>query len=81
MYDSDRYRDKAEIETWRARDPIPLLSRALIAAGRITAAELEALERAVAEEIAAAERAAEAAPEEPVEELTRFVHSEGGPDR
>ena len=28
MYDPDRYRDKAEIETWRHRDPITLLGDA-----------------------------------------------------
>lgn len=81
MYDPDRYRGKDEIEAWRARDPIPALSEALTAAGRIGAADFDALETAVAEEIAAAEREAEAAPEEPVEELTRFVYSEGGGDR
>jgi len=74
MYDSDRYRDKAEIARWRERDPLDLFAARL----RLDDAERQALETAVQEEIDAAVAAAEAAPVEPVEELTRFVTSEGG---
>jgi len=76
MYDPDRYRDKAEIELWKQRDPIPMLTARLQAAGELTADELATMEAAVAAEIAAAIRIAEDAPEEPVEDLTRFVCTE-----
>jgi pyruvate dehydrogenase E1 component alpha subunit len=76
MYDPDRYRDKAEIATWRERDPIEALAARMRAAGELTGAGLATLEAGVAAEIEAAETAARAAPYEPVEELTRFVYCE-----
>jgi pyruvate dehydrogenase E1 component subunit alpha len=83
MYDPERYRSKAEVETWKHRDPIRVLTDRLAADGGIgaqeLAAEVEAIETAVAAEIAAAVAAAEAGPLEPVEELTRFVYSDRSP--
>jgi pyruvate dehydrogenase E1 component alpha subunit len=76
MYDPDRYRDKAEIERWRQRDPIEALGGRLRAAGRLDDAGWAAMESGVAAEIDAALAAAEAAPTEPVEDLTRFVYTE-----
>jgi pyruvate dehydrogenase E1 component alpha subunit len=76
MYDPDLYRSKDEVEEWRARDPIPALVTVLTEAGMLEQAEVEQMEREIAEEIAAAETFAEAAPFEPVEDLTRFVTSE-----
>lgn len=76
MYDSDRYRDKAEISTWKEHDPIDALAGALRAEGHLTDESVAALEEAVAAQIAAAVASAEAAPLEPVEDLTRFVCSE-----
>jgi pyruvate dehydrogenase E1 component alpha subunit len=76
MYDPDRYRDKAEIERWRQRDPIETLGRRLRAAGRLDDAGWAAMESGVTAEIDAALAAAEAAPTEPVEDLTRFVYTE-----
>jgi pyruvate dehydrogenase E1 component alpha subunit len=87
MYDPDRYRDKAEIERFKARDPVSTLTERLVAEGRLTEADLADLEATVAAEVAAAVDAAEAAPWEPVEELTRFLMTrpedagEGGPVR
>ncbi len=78
MYDPDRYRDKAEIEQWRARDPIPLLADRLRAAGALDDAQLRQVEDDIATEIAAAVAFAEAGHPEPVTDLTRFVTSEGG---
>jgi len=78
MYDPDRYRDKAEIAQWRTRDPIDLFSAQLRSAGDLTDDDLAALEATVTAEIDAAVSAAEAAPIEPVEDLTRFVHAETG---
>jgi pyruvate dehydrogenase E1 component alpha subunit len=76
MYDPDRYRDKAEIARWRRRDPIDMYVARLRGDGQVTDAELAALESDIAAEIDAAVTAADAAPLEPVEDLTRFVYSE-----
>ncbi len=74
MYDPDRYRDKAEIELWKARDPIAAAAGRLRAAG-VGADELDGVERSVADEIAAAVAEAEAAPWEPVSDLLRDVYA------
>jgi pyruvate dehydrogenase E1 component alpha subunit len=76
MYDADRYRDPAEVARWRERDPVDLLGAALAAEGVLDAAAREALEAEVRDEIERAVTAAEAAPLEPVEQLTRFVYTE-----
>ncbi|MFW6204000.1 MAG: pyruvate dehydrogenase (acetyl-transferring) E1 component subunit alpha [Actinomycetota bacterium] len=76
MYDPDRYRDKAEIEEWKKRDPIDLLVARMRADGDLGDGDLEAIEQQVDDEIAHAIESAEAAPWEPVEDLTRFVYSE-----
>lgn len=76
MYDPDRYRDKAEIERWRESDPIPRLTADLVGQGALSADEVATWEAEIAREIAAAVEAAEAAPLEPVADLTRFVTSE-----
>ncbi|MCE3553125.1 pyruvate dehydrogenase (acetyl-transferring) E1 component subunit alpha [Pseudonocardia sp. RS11V-5] len=73
MYDADRYRDRAEIEAWRARDPVEVLAGSLTADGLLDEAARKELEEAVGREIDEAVCAAEAAPLEPVEDLTRFV--------
>ena len=77
MYDPERYRDKAEVERWRERDPITLLVDRLRAEGVAVDDELARVESAVATEIEEAVALAGDAPLEPVEDLTRFVHSEG----
>lgn len=75
MYDSDRYRDRAEIAAWKKRDPIDALVAVLRADGDLTEKAMTELEADIAEQIARAITAAEAAPLEPVEDLTRFVYS------
>ncbi|MFN8639125.1 MAG: pyruvate dehydrogenase (acetyl-transferring) E1 component subunit alpha [Dehalococcoidia bacterium] len=70
MYDPELYRDRAEVEAWRAHDPLNALAAALDEATRAD------LEREVAAEIAAAVAFAEAAPLESVEDLERFVYAE-----
>jgi pyruvate dehydrogenase E1 component alpha subunit len=79
MYDPDRYRDKAEIERWKERDPIALLRGRLEGDGLLAPADVEAIDAAVTEEIDAAVAFAEAGTLEPVEDLTRFVYSEARP--
>jgi pyruvate dehydrogenase E1 component alpha subunit len=79
MYDPDRYRDKAEIAEWRKRDPIDLFSSRLRAAGLLTDDQLSTIDNKVLAEVDAAVIAADAAPLEPVDQLTRFVYSEVAP--
>ncbi|MCX4458927.1 pyruvate dehydrogenase (acetyl-transferring) E1 component subunit alpha [Streptomyces sp. NBC_01340] len=73
MYDPDRYRDKAEIEQWKGRDPIARLMDRMREDGELGKKELAGIERRVTEEIDRAVEAAEKAPEEPVEDLLRHV--------
>jgi pyruvate dehydrogenase E1 component alpha subunit len=79
MYDPERYREKAEVEVWKERDPIDHLVEVLRAHGFIDDEALATLEQAIAVEIDEAIAFAEAGTLEPVEDLTRFVVSE--PDR
>ncbi|WP_433087065.1 pyruvate dehydrogenase (acetyl-transferring) E1 component subunit alpha [Dactylosporangium sp. CA-052675] len=76
MYDPDRYRDKAEIARWKERDPIDLLIARMREAGQLRDEDLAEAERTIAGRLDEAVAAAEAAPREPVEDLTRFVYSE-----
>jgi pyruvate dehydrogenase E1 component alpha subunit len=76
MYDPELYRDKAEVEQWKRRDPIAALAASLRAAGAWDDAAQEALEREIAGELADAVAFAEAAPLEPLEDLERFVLAE-----
>ena len=77
MFDSELYRTKDEVARWRERDPIELLAGRMTAAGLLDEAGRAALEREVTAEVEAAVAFAEAGTWEPVEELTRFVTSEG----
>ena len=76
MYDPDRYRDKGEIEIWRQRDPITLLTDRLTEAHLLDDGAMDAIESEVRDELAEAVAIAEAGTLEPVEELTRFVYSD-----
>jgi pyruvate dehydrogenase E1 component alpha subunit len=76
MYDPERYRDKAEVEAWKERDPIHLLTTKLEEADGLGAVEIAQIETDVAAEIERAIAFAEGGTLEPIEELTRFVYSE-----
>jgi len=76
MFDPQLYREKAEVEAWKERDPIPALLAALRAQDLFGDPELARLEAEIGEEIAAAVAFAEAGTLEPVSELERFVYSE-----
>ncbi len=78
MYDPDRYRDKDEIERWKHRDPLLVLGDRLTALGLMTDEDVAVMEAEVLAEVDAAVAFAEAGTDEPVEELTRFVHTEAG---
>jgi pyruvate dehydrogenase E1 component alpha subunit len=75
MYDPELYRDKAEVEEWKKRDPIDLLAATMRQSSELTDADLQAISDELTGEIDEAIAAARAAPAEPVEDLTRFVYS------
>jgi pyruvate dehydrogenase E1 component alpha subunit len=77
MFDPELYREKAEVERWKERDPIETLAARLGAAGALDAPAREALEAECREELANAVAFAEAGTLEPVSELLRFVTSAG----
>ena len=79
MFDPELYRDKAEVERWKERDPIEALAARLRGGGALDDAARAELERACEQEIADAIAFAEAGTLEPVSELTRFVTSERRP--
>ncbi len=79
MYDPDLYRDPAEVELWKQRDPIPQLIETLTDRGYLDADGLATIEAEVATEIDEAVAFAEASPLEAVEDLKRFVTSEVTP--
>jgi pyruvate dehydrogenase E1 component alpha subunit len=76
MFDPERYRDKAEVQAWRERDPIELLGERLRSEGGLDDESLAAIEERVAAEVEAAVAFAEAGTLEPVDTLTRHVVSE-----
>jgi pyruvate dehydrogenase E1 component alpha subunit len=79
MYDPDRYREKTEIESWKARDPIATLSARLAAEGLLGDDALERIESEVAAEVDDAVAYADRGALEDVADLQRWVTSE--PDR
>lgn len=72
MFDPERYREKAEVARWVERDPIETLRASL----GLPEEEWTAMQQDVDAELRAAVAFAEAGTDEPVEELTRFVHSD-----
>jgi pyruvate dehydrogenase E1 component alpha subunit len=75
MFDAELYRDKAEVEDWKKRDPIALLRTRIEAAGGLDDSEFARLDAEAHEEIARAVEFAEAGSWEPVEHLTRDVYT------
>jgi TPP-dependent pyruvate/acetoin dehydrogenase alpha subunit len=76
MFDPELYRTKSEVEEWKKRDPITLLASKLTRDFLVTDADIDAVERQVADEVAEAVAFADAGTLEPVSDLTRFVYSE-----
>jgi pyruvate dehydrogenase E1 component alpha subunit len=75
MYDPELYRSKAEVEAWKARDPIDTFADRMREAQIVTGDTLTELDAEISHELDAAVEAAEAGTLEPVETLTRFVYS------
>jgi pyruvate dehydrogenase E1 component alpha subunit len=76
MFDAQLYRDKAEVEAWRKKEPIARLKAWLLESHMIHPEEVTRIEAEVDAEIAQAVAFAEAGGWEPVEQLTRFVHAD-----
>ena len=75
MFDAELYRDKAEVEEWKTRDPIALFRTRLEAVTPLDDAAVARLDAEVQEEIAQATGFAESGTWEPVEHLTRDVYT------
>lgn len=76
MYDPELYRDKAEVEAWKAYCPIDTFAARLCEAGLLTDQEYDAIDQAARAEVDASVEYAEAGELEPLEDLTRFVYSD-----
>jgi pyruvate dehydrogenase E1 component alpha subunit len=76
MFDAQLYRDKAEVEAWRKKEPIARLQAWLLDNHLIHPQEVTRIEADVDVEIAEAVAFAEAGSWEPVEQLARFVHAD-----
>jgi TPP-dependent pyruvate/acetoin dehydrogenase alpha subunit len=76
MFDAQLYRDKAEVEAWRAKEPILRFRTWLEQSCMLHPDDLARIEAEIVAEIAEAVAFAEAGSFEPVGELTRFVYAE-----
>lgn len=81
MFDPELYRDRAEVEAWKRRDPITLHAARLREAGVLDDATFAALDARAVEEVEAAVAFAEAAEWEPVEDLLLDVTTPEGARR
>jgi pyruvate dehydrogenase E1 component alpha subunit len=78
MFDPQLYRNRAEVDEWKKRDPIPRLSGWMRSANLLHDGEAEAIEREVSAEIDSAVAFSEAAAWEDVRDLARHVYAEAG---
>jgi pyruvate dehydrogenase E1 component alpha subunit len=79
MFDPELYRSKDEVEQWKQRDPIALLTGRLRDQGQLDDGVLAAIEQDVTGQVETAVAFAESAEWEPVETLLRHVMSEVAP--
>jgi 2-oxoisovalerate dehydrogenase E1 component len=75
MFDAQLYRDKAEVEAWRAKDPIVRFQAWAAQSGLVHPDDVERIRAAVAAEIDAAVAFSEAGAWEPVEDLEKYVYA------
>jgi pyruvate dehydrogenase E1 component alpha subunit len=75
MFDPELYRDKAEVERWKTRDPIATFESRLRAASLLADADLAALEAGVGRELASAVEFAERGTLEPAGDLATDVYT------
>jgi pyruvate dehydrogenase E1 component alpha subunit len=77
MYDPDRYRERAEIEEWKTRDPLQIAAERLRDRGTVDDSALATLDEEIEAEVDAAVAAAEAGTSEDPADVGRFVVSAG----
>jgi pyruvate dehydrogenase E1 component alpha subunit len=75
MFDAELYRDKSEVESWKARDPITTFTARLRQDGVVTDQVLAAIKTSVSDEIDLAVQFADTAGWEPVEDLLKDVYT------
>jgi pyruvate dehydrogenase E1 component alpha subunit len=73
MFDPELYRDKAEVELWRQRDPIQTFTERCLRDGLLTEDDVKQIEQAALDEVADAVAYADAGTWESVEDLERDV--------
>jgi pyruvate dehydrogenase E1 component alpha subunit len=73
MFDPELYRDKAEVQEWRKRDPIKAFTEQCLQNGVLNADEISAINTAAEKEVEAAVAFAEAGTWESVDDLERDV--------
>ncbi|GAB3231631.1 pyruvate dehydrogenase (acetyl-transferring) E1 component subunit alpha [Mycolicibacterium hippocampi] len=73
MFDPELYRDKAEVEVWRHRDPIAAFSGKCLSEDTLSAEDVAAIEAEADREVAEAVAFAEAGTWESVDDLERDV--------
>ena len=78
MYDAELYRDKAEVEEWKALDPIQTFVRRLESQRMLEADQYRDIEKEVDAEVREAIAFAEAGTWEPVEDLLKDVYTPEG---
>jgi TPP-dependent pyruvate/acetoin dehydrogenase alpha subunit len=74
--DPGKYRDSAEEDQWRQRDPLLLCRHRLVSEFNVPEEQLAEFENSCQNEVEAAVQAAQAAPEPSAEQLTRHVFAE-----
>ena len=79
MFDAQLYRDKAEVEAWKRKDPLPRFGHWLEDAGLLDPAGRAQMEAEIEAELAAAVAFAEAGTWEPVEDLKKDVYTPPSP--
>jgi pyruvate dehydrogenase E1 component alpha subunit len=76
MFDPELYRDKAEVEKWKQRDPIDLFQKMLLATDTLSEADIEAIRSQAEQEVLDAIAFAEQSQLEDPKDLYRFVYCE-----
>lgn len=76
MFDAELYREKAEVEEWKKRDPILQFQQFMLQQKWISEEEIELMNMKIERKIQISVDFAEAGTCEPLEELTNFVYSE-----
>jgi pyruvate dehydrogenase E1 component beta subunit/2-oxoisovalerate dehydrogenase E1 component len=79
MFDTEKYREKAEVAEWRKRAPITRFQGWLLENNLLHQGEVDAIEAEVEAQLKNAVAACEQAPLEPVEDLTRHVTADTRP--